>query len=136
MSGSDDGAFSSPARTPTGSMSPVRQRLLQDELERQNESMTRATAAGVALAKAQLQSDFNDSRAAFEESYRDQVQAEHLAEMEELRAQMLIMESNSDAQPQPPLSSRPTYSTNELPEAKTLSSVYDSKYVSNYARNN
>ena len=46
--------------------------------------MARATTAGVALAKAQLQSDFNDSRAAFEESYRNQVQVEHLAEMEEL----------------------------------------------------
>ena len=88
------------------------------------------------MAKAQLQSDFNERQTAFEEAYREQVRHGHLAEMEELRAQVMIMDSNANTQPQPPFSSRSTYSANEPPVTKTLSSVYDSKHVSNYARNN
>ena len=77
---------------------------------------------------------FRDS---FRETHQESVKEDHLAEMEELRARMAEMVSNADAQPpQPPLSSRPTYSANEPPATKTLSSVYDSKHVSNYARNN
>ena len=81
MSGSDDGAFSLPARTPTGSMSPTRQQLIQDELDRQSESATRATAAGIALVKAQIQRDFDARQMAFEEAYQEQVRHDQLAEI-------------------------------------------------------
>ena len=134
MSGSDGGVSSSPTRTPTDSMSPARQQLLQAKLDLQSESATRATAAGIALVKAQIQSEFDERQAAFEEACQDQVRHGYLVKMEELRAQLMTINSNANAQPLP--SSRPTYSGEEPSVAKTMTNIYDPKCVSNFARNN
>ena len=78
---------------------------------------------------AQLQEDIDLRQTAFEESRLESMQLDHLAQMEELRAQLMTINYNADAQPLP--SSRPTYSSGEPSVDKTLSNIYDPKHVSN-----
>ena len=134
MPGSDDGVPGSPPRTPTGSVSPARiardAQLCQDFLDSQNESLARA----IASARAQLDADSDVRQTAFEAGQLESMQLEHLTNMEELRAWLMSINSNADAQPLP--SSHPTYSGDEPSVAKTLSNIYGPKHVSNFARNN
>ena len=123
MSGSDSGVFNSPARPPTDSVSPARlartAELRQIDIDAQN--------AEVAQYQAQIAASMVARQEAFEANQMELVRRDHHNEMDELRSrltEMELMESNADAQPpDPPLSSRPTYSANEIPVAKTLSIV-------------
>ena len=102
MSGSDDGTSDSPARSSTGTISPARlardAQARQVEIDSQNESMARAMA--------QLHEDNDLRQTAFEESRLESMHLEHLTEMKQLRVRLTEIASNADAQPPP--SSRPT----------------------------
>ena len=108
MTGQDDDSSSSPAWSPTGSMSPARTSLdvqiQQVDRNWQDESLTRALA--------QMDVDNLMSQDAFRENRYEPVWFEHLAQMDELRVRLTTIDHNAGAQTRS--SPRPTYSSDDV----------------------